>query len=437
MRHRILRSIVAVTALAVVVLSVPLGAAVAALYRDDAVRRLVDDAARAGTAVPAPLDPADPVELPPTEDGADTAAYRPDGARLAGAGPPAADAVTRAARRGHVASASTGAEIAAAVPVGGQEQVVAAVRAALPLAAVDGRIHRAWLVMAGFGAAAIATAAAVSVWQARRLSRPLESLTEAAARLGGGDFSVRAPSSGVAEIDTVAAAINVTADRLARVLERERAFSADASHQIRTPLAALRLRLESHLMSAPAEQRPAVAGALEEVERLQRTVDDLLRLARDAPRDRGALDVRALLAEMEGPWRARLAALDRPLRVDLPEALPAVAVSVSAVRQILEVLVDNAAVHGAGAVRVGVRERQGAVVVDVEDEGDGVRGDVEAVFARRRSGMGGSGIGLALARSLAEAEGGRLLLVRASPHPIFRLALLADDSGTVQQHARD
>jgi signal transduction histidine kinase len=425
MKGRIVRAIVAVTALAVVVLSVPLGLAVASVYRDEAVRRLVDDATQAATLVPAPLTPSDPAELPTPDDGAHLSLYAGDGRRLSGPGPAAADAVTRAALGGHVASAAAGAEVVAAVPVGSQEQVVGAVRSSLPQSTVDGRVRRAWLLLAGLGVAAIGLAAAVAVWQARRLSRPLDALSTAAGRLGGGDFSVQVPPSGVAEIDTVAGSLNATAARLGVVLERERAFSADASHQLRTPLTALRLRLEGGLLPE-ASLRPAVIAALDEIDRLQRTVDELLRLARDAPHDRRPLDLAALCAEAEGRWRSALAEAHRPLQLLLPPSLPAVAVSASAIRQILDVLLDNATVHGAGAVRVAAGELPGGVYVEVGDEGPGILA-AERVFARRESGAGGSGIGLALARSLAEAEGGRLLLAHAGPGPIFRLVLVPRD----------
>jgi signal transduction histidine kinase len=421
---------VAVTALAVVVLSVPLAQVVASLDRDEAVQRLVDDAARAGTAVPGPpLSSTDPIELPATEDGTSLAVYRPDGSRLAGSGPSTADPVTRRALGGHLGSAAGGDEVVAAVPVGSQEQVIAAVRAALPRAALDRRVHRTWLMMGGFGLAAMAIALVVAVWEAQRLSRPLDALTAAAERLGSGDFSVHVAPSGVVEIDTVAASMNATADRLAVVLDRERAFSSDASHQLRTPLTALRLRLENEVLACGEAPRPALVSALEEIDRLQRTVEDLLRLARDAPGDRHPLSTSTLLAELEGGWRTRLGTEDRPLLLSVPAALPRVAVSTSAVRQILDVLVDNAIVHGAGAVRITAGALPGGLFVEVGDDGPGIAVDTRTVFARRQSAAGGRGIGLALARSLAEAEGGRLLLLRSAPGAVFRLVLARRGAG--------
>jgi len=351
----------------------------------------------------------------------------PDGTRVAGDGPARADAITRTALKGSVTSGSSGDEVVAAVPVGAQELIVAVVRAALPQAAVNDRVHHAWMLMAAIGIGAIIVSIAVAVVLARRLSRPLDALAAAAERLGDGDFVVPVDPTGLPEFDTVAGAMTSTAKRLSAVLGRERAFSADASHQLRTPLTALRLRLESALLSTKDDLRPAVSGALEEIDRLERTVSDLLRLARDAPGDRKALDVAGILEDAQTRWRDQLVQRGRPLHIGVPEALPSVAASESAVRQILDVLIDNAVKHGKGAVDVAVHELASGISIEVRDEGSSISGDGELLFERRRSGRAGSGIGLALARSLA--EGGRLILVRYGATPVWRLVL-------VNQHAR-
>jgi signal transduction histidine kinase len=109
----------------------------------------------------------------------------------------------------------------------------------------------------------------------------------------------------------------------------------------------------------------------------------------------------------------------------MPESLSRITISESALRQILDILVDNASIHGRGTVTVSARELQGGLIIDVADEGDGV-GDPQSIFERRRSGGGGTGIGLALARSLAQAEQGRLTLLARGAHPVFRLAFVVD-----------
>jgi K+-sensing histidine kinase KdpD len=97
--------------------------------------------------------------------------------------------------------------------------------------------------------------------------------------------------------------------------------------------------------------------------------------------------------------------------------------------QVLEVLLDNAATHGAGAVSLTVRDADGSIAVDVGDEGDGFAGDAEAAFARRSGSGDGHGIGLALARALVQAEGGRLVVTRAAPAPVLTVLLASSSPG--------
>jgi signal transduction histidine kinase len=272
-------------------------------------------------------------------------------------------------------------------------------------------------------AMAIAAAWLVGRRQARRLARPLEDLAVAARRLGDGDFSVRTRQGGIPEIDSVGVALNSTAGRLDDLLARERAFSADASHQLRTPLAGLRLRLEAALESPHQDLKPAVAASLVDADRLESTIDELLALARDRRSDGASpVDLRELLDELSPEWRGRLALQDRGLDLNHEPGTPDPRASAAAVRQILAVLVDNATTHGAGTVTVTVREATDAVAIDVSDAGPGVPESEIDLFARQADERSGHGIGLALARRLAEAEDGRLELTRRTP-PTFTLLL--------------
>jgi signal transduction histidine kinase len=290
--------------------------------------------------------------------------------------------------------------------------------------------------MAGLAALAVAATWLVARWQARRLVRPLEELSRTAVLLGGGDFSVRTAASGIPEIDSAGTSLNTTADRLGALIHRERAFSADASHQLRTPLTGLRLGLETALDAPGADLRAAIGTAIESADRLERTIEDLLSLARE-PRRRGApLDMAALAEEARQTWGPVLAARGRQLRLDRAEDTPVSTAAPAAVRQALWVLLDNAVQHGAGTVTVTVRDAGGALAVDVSDEGPGPRQDRLAPGRAAGRDGGGQGIGLALARSLAEAEGGRLRLTRPAP-PVFTLLLpAASDDGTTRDAVR-
>ncbi len=145
-------------------------------------------------------------------------------------------------------------------------------------------------------------------------------------------------------------------------------------------------------------------------------------MARDAEQRDAVTDLGELLDQAEARWRGPLASAGRPLRVRLETQPREVRASGAVVSEVMDVLLDNAERHGAGPVTVSVRDRDAWVEVDVTDEGQGFR-DPARAFERRGGDAEGHGIGLALARSLAHAEGGRLALADAGPHPTVRLTL--------------
>jgi signal transduction histidine kinase len=194
------------------------------------------------------------------------------------------------------------------------------------------------------------------------------------------------------------------------------------SHQLNTPLTSLRLGLESALITPGTNLEGAVGAAVGEVERLERTVATLLAMARDQP-GAASCDATAVCEEVAERCRGPLAVDARPLVLELDRRLPAAACPADALREIVTVLVDNATRHGAGAVTIRTRAAGNGVIVEVEDEGEGLTGDPADAFTRRSAAATGHGIGLALARSLAEAHGARLLVSRARPHPVFMLAV--------------
>jgi signal transduction histidine kinase len=206
----------------------------------------------------------------------------------------------------------------------------------------------------------------------------------------------------------------VTARRLGDVLDRERAFSAHVSHQLRTPLTGLLLGLEAGL--AEDDAHAVIRTALQRGEYLQEIIEDLVRLSRGNAGDRGVLDVRALLDEV----RSRT-----DVSVHMQDGLPEVRASLAAVRQIIHVLLDNAFAHGRPPVTVSATDLGTGLAIDVSDTGPGIPEGAD-IF---RPPKDGHGIGLALARSLAEAEGGRLIVRRSSP-PTFSLLLPASGYGS-------
>ena len=428
MSRRILTAILTVTVLAVVLFGIPLAIGLRRLYRNEAVVRLEREAARAGIEVPASFETTgDPVELPTRHDATLIALYDRRGRRLQGHGPPRADTEVARALKGAVSDGAHGGELVVASPVTSEEHVFAVVRAAVPEGAVNARVRRGWLTMGLLAVAVIALAALVARWQARRLGRPVLALATAATKLGDGDFSVRADAAGVPEVDAAASALNATAERLGVLVGRERTFSADASHQLRTPLTGLRLQLESTLVNPRADRDAAIERALGDIDRLEATVEDLLALARDASPARDPIRIDGLLADADHRWHGPLAAAGRPLRIDAGAELPAVRASAPAINQVLDVLIGNALQHGRGTVTVRARHAPRSIAIEVSDEGPGPPADANDVFRRRPASATGRGIGLALARSLTEAEGGRLTLSRAGPGPRFTLLLPAPE----------
>lgn len=429
------RTIVLVTAFAMLLFAVPLAVVVGGLYRGEAQEHLARDAERARSVLTPPVlaQPAliSAVLPAPHETTVRVGVYDGTGRRIAGAGPARSDAITgRVSASGVEESARLGAELVTVVPLAEDVDAPAAyvVRAAEPYDQVQRIVWLTWALMAALGLAVLGLAAALARRQARRLAQPLQQLAASAAALGQGDFSVRPNRSRVREVDDAGRNLELTARRLGGVLERERAFSADASHQLRGPLTAVRIGLEAALLTPGADLRASAQDALSDLDRLERTVLDLLALARDTRRATECIDVRALVSDVVQPWSRRLAESGRTLTMTLDDALPSALGSPPALRTVMDVLLGNALTHGAGAVRVAVRSDDQTVIVEVADQGPGLpeptRGGAEVIFTRRSPEAKGTGIGLSLARSLIEADGGRLEVTSRRP-AVFAVLLPA------------
>ncbi|WP_327677557.1 ATP-binding protein [Kitasatospora sp. NBC_00458] len=292
-------------------------------------------------------------------------------------------------------------------------------------AAVDHEIANMLLLLGVVALLAVQAAVALAVWQAKRLARPLTDLAETAERLGSGDPRPRDRRYGVPELDRVAEVLDVSAERIARMLTAERRLAADASHQLRTPLTALSMRLEeiTALAEDPETVKEEATIALQQVERLTDVVQRLLTTQRD-PRSPTAVafDLDDVVKQQVEEWGASLRGTGRVLQVEGLRGVTAVGTP-GTVAQVLATLIENSLMHGAGTITLRVRPSGTSVVVEVQDEGPGVPAELgNRVFERAVSGRNSTGIGLAVARDLAEADGGRLELLSLRP-AVFALFL--------------
>ncbi|MEE4543094.1 HAMP domain-containing sensor histidine kinase [Streptomyces sp. V4-01] len=422
---RVLGSIVAVTGCAVLVFTVPLAVAADHIHREDAVARVQRDAIWAaaglrGEAVRAPV----PAGLRPASRGTGLGVYGPSGRLVYGSGPHLSPVAGRA-RDGELHQSIERGHLAVAVPVFDAGRVRAVVRAWTPWDPVADSIAFAWLVLAALGLVVVALSVLLAWRLARRVATPLERLTATARALGSGDFGVQPERTGIREADAAWQALAATARRLGDLLERQSRFSTAVSHQLRTPLTSLMLGLEAAQWLDDAHCRQALATAMRRAEHLGDTIDDLLRLARETHRrdePTRVADVLDRIAERNGE---AVREAGRVLAVRCQDGLPAVSASQAAVVQILDTLVDNALVHGRGRITLTATDVGTGVALEVGDEGPGPARAGDGVFGSTQHDGHRHGIGLPLARSLAEAEGGRLLLRRPGPRPVFSLMLPA------------
>jgi signal transduction histidine kinase len=291
---------------------------------------------------------------------------------------------------------------------------------------VTGKVYGALLLIGSLALLAVAVAVVLALLQARRLARPLEELARAADRLGSGDARPLGRRYGVQELDRMAEGLDGSAQRITDLLSAERDFAVDASHQLRTPLTALSMRLEEMVAAAdyPDVVREEGAAALAQTERLADVVSQLLGQARRSITNAPALaSVDEIVAQQVIEWEPAFRRVSRKLEVTGEKGLHAYATPGGAA-QVIATLLDNALVHGAGSVTIRTSKTRRSVVVEVRDEGSGVPPDlVPRIFERSVSGApGGTGLGLALARTLAAADGGQVVLVRPRP-AVFALFL--------------
>lgn len=320
---------------------------------------------------------------------------------------------------GHARVSRVGDRLLAVAPVSGHsEKVAGAIMLSRPLAPLHDRIMRLWMRLALIAVIAVAVAVALALALARWTGRPLRDLETAAEALGAGDLTARAdPPKQPAEIRRVADRFNVMAARLEGLIHDHRTMLADVSHQLRTPLAALRLRMEL-LAAENADQGTAedeFDAALDELSRLTLLVNGLLTAARaenvtDAPEP---VAMARLLGERVTAWQPVAAERDIELSLGTNGEVMALAVP-GHLEQVIDNLVDNAltATPPGGHVRLGVRRTGHRTCVTVVDDGPGMDAAAmaEAFHRFRTSDPAGTGLGLAIVHRLVTAAGGTVTL---------------------------
>ena len=322
MTRRLLLSYLAITIVVLVMLEVPLGIFYAQRERD----RLTTDVERDASVIATIYE--DDVELGRAPDPAVAALYHQrTGARVVlvdDAGISLVDTGAATPRdfstRPEIATALSGARAAGirrsdtlhtsllyvAVPVASSGVVHGALRITLDAGSVDTRTYRFWAGLAGIALIILAVVALVGWALARSVTRPLRHLSRTATRYSGGDLVAdEEPVLGPPEIRELAAAMDTMAVRLDALIGEQRAFVADASHQLRTPLTALRLRLENLQTRVSAEEAAELEAVIDESTRLAALVADLLQLAQaDENVSVGTVDLRELVEERTDMWSA-------------------------------------------------------------------------------------------------------------------------------------
>jgi signal transduction histidine kinase len=303
----------------------------------------------------------------------------------------------------------------ATVPSTSDGVVDGAVRIAYPTATLDERVRDVWMQLGLLCTGVLAAVALVGVLLARGVTRPLRNLEHASDRLGRGDLATRLDETdGPEELRSVAATFNRMAGQLRDLIESQSQFVANASHQLRTPLTALRLRLENLEAGARDDDRPAIRAISAEVTRMSQVIDGLLLLASDSARRDTVqpTDMAAIARDRVSGWNdvARDQHVDIVLQA--PDSAWATVVP-DAAEQLLDNLIDNAlnASPAGSPIDVTVDRIDSQVVIRVLDRGPGLDAAARAHAFDRfwrapNAPPGGTGLGLAIVRQLAEASGG-------------------------------
>ena len=304
--------------------------------------------------------------------------------------------------------------LATSAPILHGGRVAGAVRVTQSVAAADRAVRRVEVSLAAVGIAVLLVGLLAGVVIARVVSGPVQRLQDTARRIAGGDLETRAAVEGSSEQRSLARSFNDMTDRLARAVQAQKQFVADASHQLRTPLTGLRLRLEEAEAAGVSEAASVeLTHGAAEIDRLARTVDELLVLSSAGEHETDAEEVDPVAAAEAAVARWTPYAATRSIRLLLDGGADGadVACSRADLDRVLDALLENALHYSPPGTKVAVGVRAGTI--EVRDEGPGLApGEDEQVFERFRRGRAGgtgprgSGLGLPIARELARRWGG-------------------------------
>jgi signal transduction histidine kinase len=305
------------------------------------------------------------------------------------------------------------------VPVLDQGKVVGAVRVSAPRGAVVARVRSSWLRLIAIGVAVVLGALVLAWILASTLARPIARLRDTAGRLGSGDLDARAPTTGPREIAELGASFNSMADNVSTSLRAQRDFIANASHQLRTPLTGMKLRLEA-IRGDGGEAAEHAAKAEEELDRLGALVDDMLALASAATTAPAGeqVDLSEIVGDAVDRWRAPAAEARKTVETGRRESVNVFA-DPGDLAHVVDNLIENALRYSppGSHVTVEAATENGLATIAVTDDGPGISvQDRARVFERfyrgsngRQTGPG-TGLGLAIVAELVERWGGEVSL---------------------------
>ncbi|MBM7489222.1 signal transduction histidine kinase [Micromonospora luteifusca] len=409
MRARLALLVAAVSVLTLIAFLVPLALLVRTVAEDRATVRATADAQSlvpvVGTADAATIRLT--VEQLAAESGRPVSVFLPDGTVL-GAQTPRTPAVALAARgQSLTGESAAGREVVIAVQ--GRADGTGVIRIVVPQHELTAGVSRAWLVLALLGVILVLIGLLVADRLARTLVRPISDLSAVSHRLANAELDARVTPAGPAELREVAGALNHLATRIQVLLVQEREQVADLSHQLRTPLTALRLEAESLRDPDDAARITAAADGLE------RAVTGLIRQARwrNSPAEPASSDAAAIVADRVAFWSVLAEDTGRTVTLDLAAGPIPVGVAADNLTAAVDALLGNVFAHTPDGTPFAVRlaREAGEVVLTVADEGTGMPA---GAVRRGASAAGSTGLGLDIARRAAQAGGGRLE-VRTGP----------------------